>query len=51
MAVAVIFPGDLLQQPATPVQNAMNITKKLTMNNAIVALPISKNISKNFENI
>lgn len=41
IAVAVMFPGDLLQHPATPVQNAMNITKKLTINNAIVDLPMS----------
>jgi hypothetical protein len=42
MAVAVMLPGDLLQHPATPVQKATNITKKLTMNNAIVDLPMSK---------
>lgn len=41
MAVAVMFPGDLLQHPATPVQKAMNMTKKLTTNKAIVDLPMS----------
>lgn len=41
MAVAVMFPGDLLQHPATPVQKAINMTKKLTTNNAIVDLPMS----------
>lgn len=42
IAVAVIFPGDLLQQPAMPVQNATNIVKKANINNAIADLPISE---------
>lgn len=41
IAVAVMFPGDLLQQPTTPVQNAENIARKPTMNRAITDLPIS----------
>jgi len=39
--VAVMFPGDLLQQPTTPVQKAENIARKPTMNSAITDLPIS----------
>lgn len=46
IAVAVMFPGDLLQHPATPVQKAINITKKLTMNRAIVDLPMSNECRK-----
>lgn len=42
MAVAVMLPGDLFQQPATPVQNAINTIKNATMNNAIVDLPMSE---------
>jgi len=41
IAVAVMFPADLLQQPTTPVQNAENIARKATMNRAITDLPIS----------
>lgn len=47
IAVAVMFPGDLLQQPTTPVQNAENIARKPTMNRAITDLPMSATIIKN----
>ena len=43
MAVAVMFPGDLLQQPVTPVQKAANTARKLIMKSAIMDRPISKN--------
>lgn len=49
IAVAVILPGDLLQHPATPVQKAMNITKKDTMKSAIAERPMSeKNSEREF---
>jgi hypothetical protein len=41
MAVAVMLPGDLFQQPTTPVQNAVKIAKKPTMKRAITDRPIS----------
>lgn len=41
MAVLVMLAGERRQQPATPVQNAMNTTKKDTMNRAIAARPMS----------
>lgn len=41
MAVAVMFPGDLRQQPTTPVQKAENIARKPTMKRAITDLPMS----------
>lgn len=41
IAVAVIFPGDLLQHPATPVQKATNITINETIKRAIAERPIS----------
>lgn len=44
IAVAVIFPGDLLQHPVTPVQKAANTAKKEMMNKAIIDLPISKTV-------
>lgn len=40
-----MFPGDRLQHPATPVQNAMNIAKNATMKSAIIERPISENES------
>lgn len=41
MAVAVMFPGDRLQQPKMPVQKAMKIVRKERMNKAIAERPIS----------
>lgn len=41
MAVAVIFPGDLFQQPVTPVQKAANTAIKEMMNSAMSERPIS----------
>lgn len=41
IAVAVMFPGLRLQQPAMPVQKATKIEKKAMMNRAIAALPMS----------
>lgn len=41
IAVAVIFPGDLLQHPATPVQKATKTAKKDKMKRAIIDRPIS----------
>lgn len=46
IAVAVMFPGDLLQHPTTPVQNAENIARKPIMNRAITDLPISRTIRR-----
>jgi hypothetical protein len=42
MAVAVMFPEDLLQHPATPVQKAMNTKKNAKMKRAMAERPISK---------
>lgn len=42
IAVAVMLPGDLLQQPVTPVKNAANTAKNAMINNAIIDLPISE---------
>ena len=41
MAVEAMFPGLLLQHPATPVQKATNTKKKETMNRAIIDLAMS----------
>lgn len=41
MAVAVMLPGDRLQQPVTPVQNEANTDTKAMMNKAIIERPIS----------
>lgn len=41
IAVAVMFPGLLLQQPAMPVQNATKMEKNATMKRAMAALPMS----------
>lgn len=46
IAVAVIFPGDLLQHPVTPVQKAAKTAKKEMMKSAIIDLPMSKNSNK-----
>lgn len=43
IAVAVIFPGDLFQQPVTPVQKAAKTAIKEMMNSAIRERPISAN--------
>ena len=36
-----MLPGDLRQQPTTPVQKAENIAKKATMKRAITERPMS----------
>lgn len=41
MAVAVIFPGDLFQQPVIPVQKAAKTAIKDIINNAMRERPIS----------
>lgn len=41
IAVAVMLPGDLLQQPVTPVQNAAKMVTKVRMNRAIIERPMS----------
>lgn len=41
IAVAVMLPGDLLQHPATPVQNAMKMTKNATIRITITERPMS----------
>ena len=43
MAVEAMLPGDLRQQPATPVQKATNTKKNDTMNRAIIDRAISGN--------
>ena len=45
MAVAVMFPGDLRQQPTIPVQKAENIARKATIKRAITERPMSANES------
>lgn len=50
MAVAVMFPGLLLQHPATPVQKAANTEANATMNKATVALPMCKRAMASSEN-
>lgn len=42
IAVAVIFPGDLLQHPVIPVQNAANTARNAIMKSAIIERPMSK---------
>lgn len=46
IAVPVMFPGDLLQQPVTPVQNAAKIATKEIMKRAIMERPISERKTK-----
>lgn len=41
MAVPVMFPGDLLQQPVTPMQKAAKTEMKEIMNRAIMDRPMS----------
>lgn len=41
IAVPVIFPGDLLQHPVTPVQKAAKTEMKEIMKRAIIERPIS----------
>lgn len=41
MAVAVIFPGDRLQHPVTPVQKEAKMDPKAMMKRAIIERPIS----------
>lgn len=41
IAVAVIFPGDRLQHPVTPVQKDAKIDMKAMMNKAITDRPMS----------
>jgi hypothetical protein len=41
MAEAVMFDGDVLQHPTTPVMKETNMKKKATMNKAIIDRPIS----------
>lgn len=48
IAVAVMFPGLRLQQPAIPVQNATKMEKKATINKAIAALPMSGTLNKTY---
>lgn len=45
IAVAVMFPGDLRQQPTSPVQKAEKMARNATMNSAITDLPMSANKS------
>lgn len=42
IAVAVIFPGDRLQHPVTPVQNAAKTAKNEMIKSATIDLPISE---------
>ena len=41
-ADAVMFDGDVLQHPTTPVVKDTNIKKNATINNAIIALAMSE---------
>lgn len=45
-----MFPGDLFQQPTTPVQNAVKIATNPTINRAITDLPMSETQQKSNDN-